>query len=152
MTPDPVPNLPLLRKVLEQIDNEPDSWEQSHWAVQWDSNRGRDDLQRRQMVMKDGVMVVREPEDMTCGTAFCVAGHALIMTGWTPRWNPQGQASYWEPPGHADGDGLILATRAAQGVLGLTNAEADLLFDEINDRKCVQQVAEMIAERMGEAL
>jgi len=149
---DPVPNLPLLRKVLTQIDNEPDSWEQSHWALQWDSTWGRSDLLHRQPKLIDGVLTIPEPQDMSCGTAFCVAGHALSMTGWTPQWNLEGQANYWSPPGYTDGDALVMAEYAAQDVLGLNNAEATLLFDELNDRESVQRVAEMIAARAGEAL
>lgn len=55
-----------------------------------------------------------------CGTAFCVAGHALRLTGEEPQ-PYQGSAVLYLHIGWW--------TRAAKS-LGLTEEESDLLFDE----------------------
>jgi hypothetical protein len=53
LTP-PVPNLPLLRKVLDHIDAHPEEYEQSIFRTR-----------------------------TKCGTAYCIAGHVAVMTGAT---------------------------------------------------------------------
>src|SRR6478609_6380573 len=58
---DPVPNLPLLRKVLEHIDAHPEEWHQSVWAMETSASE--------------------------CGTAFCVAGHTVVMAGGELLWD-----------------------------------------------------------------
>jgi hypothetical protein len=119
----PVPNLPLLRKVLDHIDAHPDEWNQSTWGeVTWASS---------------------------CGTAFCVAGHALVMSGYTTRLRESSD----DELDFYDSDGLRVSPSAeACFLLGLTDGEADWLFDASNSRETVQENAEEIAARAGEAL
>lgn len=51
-------NEDLLRRVLEHVTAHPDEHNQAHWAVRSD-----------------------------CGTAYCVAGHAVVMSGYAPDWS-----------------------------------------------------------------
>lgn len=123
----PLPNLPLLRKVLDHIDTNPKEWQQGTWAND-------------------------------CGTAFCVAGHALNMDGQVQNTRDgitiQGKA-LWQSceceDGHRFGD-VEIAHCAGMKVLGITDAEADDLFAGDNSRHRVQVVAERIAQRAGERL
>lgn len=130
----PVPNLPLLRKILEKIDAEPDSWVQCAWGLEWNSINGR---------------LVNRRNRPTCGTAFCIAGHAADMTGWTTTgWSAGEASSFWE---NADGQERQVSIIGREA-LGLTYIEAELLFNGENNRSRVQYVAESIAERAGEVL
>lgn len=52
MTEDPKPNLDLLRRVLKQIDEHPETWYQDAYAKRTE-----------------------------CGTVFCIAGHAVVLSG-----------------------------------------------------------------------
>jgi hypothetical protein len=52
-------NVPLLRKVLEHVTAHPEEWNQAEWA-------------RRD----------------SCGTAYCIAGHTVVMAGNEVRWSP----------------------------------------------------------------
>jgi hypothetical protein len=63
---EPKPNLDLLRRVLKQIDEHPETWDQRAWAS------------------KGG-----------CGTAFCVGGWASYLAGYKPKINP-GWTTAWE--------------------------------------------------------
>lgn len=111
----PTPNLPLLRKILDHIDAHPEEWSQANWFT---------------------------PTE--CGTAFCVAGHAVAMTEGVI-----GIGGWMEP---ASGEGWQAAGRRA---LGLTAEEADDftgLFGANNTRADVQRWAEAIAARAGERL
>lgn len=125
----PVPNLPLLRKVLDHIDAHPEEWRQSTYATVTD-----------------------------CGTAHCIAGHAVAMTVGVTR----------------DQNGVLspapaFVTFHDEGMhqLGLTEDEAQDLFvntldgedmvtirdcPEVSVREAVQRVAEAIAARSGERL
>lgn len=47
------PNLDLLDRVMDHIDQHPEEWKQSYWITA-----------------------------TTCGTAACFAGHACLMEGW----------------------------------------------------------------------
>jgi hypothetical protein len=119
----PTPNLPLLRKVLDHIDAHPEEWDQEVYGTLTDAS--------------------------PCGTAFCVAGHALNMVGRFTLGN------------HPNGGTMMLDGRAALGaevgdaaadLLGLTEAERRALFSMFNSRESVQYAAERIAERAGEVL
>lgn len=119
----PEPNLPLLRKVLDHIDAHPDEWRQSVYGVQ--------------------------TEESTCGTAFCIAGHAAVMAGAEPIWHGDGGMTGVTDP---EGGGWVEVLDFAVGALGLTYAEATYLFDGGNTRDEVQEYAARIAERAGETL
>ena len=113
----PQPNIPLMRKVLAHIDAEPDSWEQGGWGVRWSSTSGTNfiDMSERKTV-----------DDMSCGTAFCFAGHTALIEGWQPlRWEESGDASLaWI---NDDGEQQMIEYIALDA-LGLTAGEAELLF------------------------
>ena len=49
---EPKPNITLLRAVLKQIDEHPETWDQEHYIRKTD-----------------------------CGTACCIAGHAIVLSG-----------------------------------------------------------------------
>lgn len=51
-------NKELMRRILNQIKETPELWRQGHWAQKTD-----------------------------CGTTFCVAGWACVLSGWTPDFN-----------------------------------------------------------------
>ena len=122
---EPTPNLPLLRKVLEHVDAHPDEWTQYTWGVQTTRS--------------------------SCGTAFCIAGHAATLAGMEPVWKTSGD--YVAMDSVMDGDGnTSYVGDAAQRLLGLTPTEGQELFDGGNTRADIQAVAERIAARGGERL
>lgn len=132
---EPIPNLPLLRKVLDHIDAHPDEWYQQDWGIQpteYAECTGHD------------IEALPAP---ACGTAFCIAGHAAIMSGARPLWRNGKMNDVCTPAGAVVGTGDYAAE-----VLGLTSDEDVALFDEWNSRETIQRHAEAIAARAGEAL
>jgi hypothetical protein len=119
---EPVPNLPLLRKVLDHIDAHPEEWEQGSWAIQ--SSR------------------------YSCGTAYCLAGHVAVMTGHEPAWDSIAQGEFYAD--HTTADACI--GDVAQAELGITTEEADALFQADNSRTALREISEIIAARVGEVL
>lgn len=124
----PVPNLPLLRKAMAQIKIR-GAWDQASW--------------------------MRTKAKSECGTAGCVAGWAVELTGRYEllfagvehvnelyvemvRDRVTGEEEYIE----------TVATRE----LGLTIEEADVLFMGGNDMPMLIWAAEQIAKRAGEVL
>lgn len=129
----PTPNLPLLRKVLDHVDAHPEEWVQSSWAIRGEA--------------LDRVLEYHQVNAVpACGTAYCIAGHAVTMAGHDVLWlRHSSSTAATLTNGEAVGD-------AAQRELGLTNTEADHLFSGCNDRRQVQYAAERIARRAGEVL
>lgn len=114
-------NIPLLRSILQQIDRDPSSWDQTAWGVRTD-----------------------------CGTAYCIAGHACVMTNRHVRWEQDKyDLSVFYAQFTVDGRDI---EDAASDALGLTQREADLLFDAYRSREQIQVIAEHIARRSGETL
>lgn len=64
MSSDPIPNLPLLRRVLRQIDSDPKHYNQKNWR-----------------------------SNTECGTAYCVGGWACVLSGETIEYSPDGVMS-----------------------------------------------------------
>lgn len=122
---DPVPNLPLLRKVLDHIDAHPEEWDQSNY------------------VLTEAEQIKQQTGQPGCGTAYCIAGHAVAMTiGSVPSvglWarQPSNGQSWFE---------------AGQDALNISYYEAVDLFAGHNTRAGVQAAAERIAARAGERL
>lgn len=91
-------NVPLLRKVLDHITAHPEEHDQQSWGIK-----------------------------TSCGTAYCVAGHALAMSGVDFRWEYQlgaVRAIYT-----AEGEDVFEAGRQ---ILGLDFEGADDLFESSN--------------------
>ena len=113
MTAEPVLNVPLLTKVLDHITANPKEWNQR--------------------------VFVREA---TCGTAACVAGWAVIMTGHTLEYE-QGECIHGSRTeacreacraqfARCTADEKFIAD-VARHELGLTAAQSACLFKGTND-------------------
>lgn len=133
----PQPNLPLLRKVLDHIDAHPEEWAQGTWAQR------SYPLERHVRELNRGRAV--ELPVPACGTAFCIAGHAAVMAGFTVSWPSDATSSALLTSGDHIED-------VARDELGLTAGEARVLFWGRNTRAEVQRIAVGIAERAGERL
>jgi hypothetical protein len=98
-------NVPLLCKVLEHIENHPEEWDQKNWKT-----------------------------ETACGTAYCFAGHALVMMGHEILEN-----KYYAP---VDEHGTLVDVAAARE-LGLTTNQARDLFSPVNS---LARLRELVAE------
>lgn len=81
-----------------------------------------------------------------CGTAFCYAGHYLHSQGWQACRMPDSQP--WATFGLARGGEILTWTmigQCAADELGLTNAEADALFEEGNTLEDLKEIVDEIA-------
>lgn len=121
----PIPNLPLLRKVLDHIDAHPEEWNQAAWMT-----------------------------ETTCGTACCIAGHAIVFDGTHTLTvaNDDVLVDGVSMVRGEDGRWHDAAAIVGAKVLGLTEDEAGDLFHGWNGRADVQHFAERIAARAGERL
>ena len=128
---EPTPNLPLLRKILDQIDNHPTEWFQGAFAIRGDALV--DELAERDLTAP------------ACGTAYCIAGWAVVLSGHTLRWDTDSDETIELSDGRDIPD-------VARYELGITEHEAAYLFEGGNDRDAVQEFAEQIADRAGETL
>lgn len=95
----PVRNKDLFNQIASTIEQDPDSYCQSVWG---------------------------EEIDLGCGTAHCIAGHAVAIKGYLPfRHEYWGQVWAVQEPGKP-----ISTFDLAMQLLGLTRDEADTLFDQ----------------------
>lgn len=121
-------NVPLLRKVLEHITEHPDEHDQRKWAIR--GGRGQD-----------------------CGTAMCVAGHAVAMTGheiaW-PTWNDNGNGYNSSVARHTRDRGSDGWPRSIEDVareeLGLSQTESEWLFMGSNTLRVLWCVANRFSD------
>ena len=120
---EPKPNLDLLRKVLRQIDEFPETWQQGSYAV-------------------------KQP----CGTALCVAGHAVVMSGHKINFDDRRSWNEGDLQTTCQTESGEWIEDLAIELLGLTVHEASDLFYGGNKRENIQRAAEAIAERAGESL
>lgn len=95
-------NVELLQRTLAQIEAHPELWEQREWRTETD-----------------------------CGTAYCFAGWAAVLSGAAFVRHEDGSLSYEYviPPG--GGDSIWIQDYAAQ-VLGIGSRHAMDLFDGYN--------------------
>ncbi len=110
MTDQPTINVPLLRKVLEHITAHPEEHNQAVWGVR-----------------------------TQCSTAYCLAGHALVMSGVDLRWSePAVEGGYATTDYTVRGEEIY---DAAADLLGLTRRQADDLFCPDNTQGRLWQLA-----------
>ncbi len=127
MTDDkPIPNIALLRQVIQYIDDHPEQWEQGTYAA-----------------------------DLPCRTTCCIAGHAALLSGEKLHWTrsrgselPYFTAVDIEPTITVCGfESRTSIADRAQELLGLTNQEADDLFSPAADRTIITCIAMRIEDR-----
>ena len=124
----------LLRKCVDWATAESErpvderEWKQATW--------------RRKLYKDVPLRGVQGTELVQCGTAYCIAGYALEVSGYEWRDNDFVRV----------GDSSEFAGDAAKELLGIAQWEADALFAPRNTISDVHYYARMIAERAGEEL
>lgn len=133
---EPIPNLPLLRKVVDWAQAEaakPDhecAWDQSVWKS-----------------------LVERP----CGTAYCIAGYTAQISGGVWSQDGHGELLIAEPGEEGtrkccNEEHVISPSQRAATLLGLTPNEAGDLFEAENGIADIREIADQIAARAGERL
>jgi hypothetical protein len=127
MTKMPELDVPLLRKAVEWVQAEAQKPpRESEWYQgEWRAK---------------GIEVGR-----TCGTVYCVAGYVAEVTGTEWGWPVGDCLSVVSESGQ-------FASVIAQDALGLSEDEADELFDGDNTAKDVLRIARNICEERGTEL
>lgn len=81
-----------------------------------------------------------------CGTVACIAGHTMLMLGWTPWFPVEDEwreiTSYFVDP---DGDRHYTET-AAMGALGLNLKQAELLFHYKNNLVGLRKMVSVLTQ------
>lgn len=114
-------NVPLLRKTLEHLTAHPEEHIQANWAT-------------RNL-------------DTACGTAFCLAGHAVQFAGYEIAWDHRdGDVSIHmdNVAYHVDTVGHETIEEVATSELGLDYCQARNLFDYNNSRERLWYLANEI--------
>jgi hypothetical protein len=125
------PNVDLLRRTLARIEAEPKAWLQSAW-------------------MTDLAKVV--PNE--CGTAYCFGGHAVVLYGNVLDMGERGNLVHPLPGDDVDPDETwrengrpVMETwDYARTVLGLTEDQADALFNMYNELDDLRRIVTSICE------
>lgn len=113
----------LLRQVLDRIKNNQQAWYQGSWFINFGVPDHYDNT----------------PDDR-CGTAFCFAGHAAVMTGF-PQPPKDKRNGSWI--GNVFG-ATVSASEYAKTVLDLNPAQADALFFSGNSLEDLETIVEYI--------
>ena len=90
-------NTDLMLRIREQITSEPKTHDQSAWAARTE-----------------------------CGTTYCIAGWAVVLSGQELDWSHRGSSTAWT----ADDRHISWVARE---LLGLDDAAGDMLFHCNND-------------------
>lgn len=142
------PNLPLLRKIMDEITANPASWRQNTWVTPGQITTKTKRNERGQFA---GV------EYVTCGTAYCIAGHAVQMTGYhfaKPQTGFLGiietvtetTIDHWS---RGPAQRQMTIPEVAAHELGLSNEER-ILFQAELKMTDIKRYCQLIAKRAGE--
>lgn len=131
-------NAALLREIAGKIEAEPRHYYQGRWtAGLWAME---DEAQKEAAIFNDIVtlddgtaMATSMPvryEAALCGTAFCISGWALHLSGWGVNWNIEPGESIWWPEWTDPSGERHYPDFSAEGAraLGLYRNEAAELF------------------------
>lgn len=137
---DPIPNIPLLRKTVEWVEEQAalpkhkSRWRQSTWFHLW---RLRPTKAHREAgeVIADGY---------TCRTRYCFAGKVVADAGWEPEWYSTYENDLEAEYVTKDGQRMEVM-EAAKLELGLSAHGAWSLFHATNTAKDIRRIAEQIA-------
>lgn len=130
-----IPNVPLMRKITDYIKANPQTWYQRLWAVVIPKGK----LVPYYSPSRD--LVVRESAQANaCGTAYCIAGHAAMMSEDPLKFNGETPTS--------DTVQGYTAPERARHELGLSSIEAGRLFSGDNSwgriKKLMNQYAALV--------
>jgi hypothetical protein len=138
-------NRELFYKIAERIEKEPKLYVQGHWAaLVMDVDDPKCPFDVRYIDGVDDVMEYLKwprnddqqdtldtmgPEDVpehSCGTAYCIAGHAMALSGWKTEWrlsdDGDGADLVWiNPKGRGERDVYFVAVAAE--LLGILDPE-----------------------------
>lgn len=81
-----MPNVDLLVETLAHIEVEQGHWNQEHWGHAPISDELFLELKGREEWDVDGYTLVHEDEVTPCGTAYCLAGWACVLSGEKLQW------------------------------------------------------------------
>lgn len=124
--PAPTPNVPLLKQTLAHIEAHPTAWNQDAWC-----------------------------EETDCGTAYCFAGHAIVLHGAHFAVDQDGDAlgEWVAPPGRdpADKDLWVPTAAYAAKLLGLRMPYGVLppLFQASNTLDDLRRMVDEICQEAG---
>jgi len=102
----PGANAPLLWKVYDHIKAHPKEWNQLDWAIR------------------------RQTQEEVCGTAYCFAGHAVVMAGHQIDWERADEFRSGDITAHLT-DGQRIED-VAMYELGLSELQGCDLFSAVN--------------------
>ncbi len=119
MTEQLIPNIPLFRQVLAQIDMEPDLHEQSDWIV-----------------------------PTVCGTKHCLGGWALVLSG-RYRFDSQDQCIELATGLIVDPGEEARRLLGITGLQAWGRDEREGLFDMHTTREGMQEIIEKLAAEAG---
>lgn len=120
-------NEKLLLDTLDHIKNNPQSWRQDFWFINFDPD-GKE---------IHSIVTFDVEELNQCGSAFCFAGHAAIKAGAAPPKANEPWHNVWKV------DGIDVNIYAADR-LGINPEQAEALFDPANDLEDLENMVEAI--------
>lgn len=113
------PNTEELLLIYKQIKTEPETWDQDVWACK---------------VWREVENPANVGDIEHCGTAYCIAGHAVARAGYKIMWHA-GQASSCKDPVTGTVSSI---PSVARKILGIDVAQGDELFAAANDLEDVR--------------
>lgn len=126
------PNIPYLRKMVEWVESEAKRTEGREWYQEtWMSPGQEAEADFNQQI------------DF-CDTACCVAGKVALLEGWRPQ-TYNGDPNSGFTGNVIKGGETRHASHVARDVLGLTEDQADDLFEACNTAEDIRAIAEEIA-------
>jgi len=147
-----IPNVPLMRKILDRIREDPNSWWQATWAIGPGDSLLGENMRvmgydpKLDLVFETDIVRELEVRNGVCETAFCIAGHASMLSEDPLIWNQDtmmfdnATVSGYEP------------SERGQHELGLTDHEADVLFEGDNTWKDVKRMLTEYAAIVGDTI
>lgn len=130
------PNVDLLDLTLKTIQANPEQWRQASWRTAGN---------QVEIDEKTGRMI----QPVTCNTAFCFAGWAVQLgSETTPMWNDR--VWLWAEPEDQTTALMVCARDRAQRLLGITEDQAEKLFESENRMHDIEHIVEEIKEDADE--
>lgn len=148
-------NIAMLEKIYDHISAEPEEWRQVAWVTINEVMASTQDLPTAKELglkvrfdFQTNHRVVKEPN--LCGTAFCVAGHAVNMdrVAWFLIGEDGEADEFWDPNTGQSYD----ISDAAQKILGLSWKEAEKLFAADNSLETIRAIIDDLTRKECEGL